>query len=74
MRIISQDGKFDLPYEQTAIIADRTMIYAVFHGVQKLIAMYSSQEKTRKVMEWLHGRQEEVIFRFPQDNKIEVDS
>lgn len=58
MRIISQDGKIDLPYEQISISIDcddeRTIIaYAVSSGTIWELAEYSKKEKAEEVMKML---------------------
>lgn len=58
MRIISQNGEVDLPYEMTALFAYDNRVEAVFSGsIQKspyVIAMYESKEKCKKAMEMLN--------------------
>jgi hypothetical protein len=63
MRIISQDGKIDLPYEQISISIDcddeRTIIaYAVSSGTIWELAEYSKKEKAAKAMEMLRTEYE----------------
>lgn len=61
MRIISQDGTIDVPYEQVAIQRFRTDIYFLnknLTGVEPLIndiliASYSTEAKAQKAMEML---------------------
>ena len=58
MRIISQGGKIDLPYEQISISIDcddeMTIIaYAVSSGTIWELAEYSKKEKAEKAMEML---------------------
>ena len=58
MRIISQGGKIDLPYEHISISIDcddeRTIIaYAVSSGTIWELAEYSKKEKAEKAMEML---------------------
>lgn len=58
MRIISQGGKIDLPYEQISISIDcddeRTIIaYAVSSGTIWELAEYLKKEKAEKAMEML---------------------
>ena len=58
MRIISQGGIVDLPYEQISISIDcddeRTIIaYAVSSGTIWELAEYSKKEKAEKAMEML---------------------
>lgn len=58
MRIISQDGNINLPYEMTALLVSDNYIQAVFAGgIQQspyMMAMYKSQEKCKKAMEMLN--------------------
>ena len=104
MRIISQDGTIDIPYEQCVIQRFKTEIYFLnknLTGVEQLvsdmeIATYSTEEKAVKAMIMLiekHLKYMEIegyvnptgqgilqpnfwvlpkIFRFPQDDEIEV--
>ena len=61
MRIISQDGTIDIPYEQCVIQRFREKIYFLnknLVGVEQLVndiemASYSSEEKAEKAMEML---------------------
>ena len=61
MRIISQDGTIDIPYEQVVIQRFKTEIYFLnknLTGVENLIcdmeiALYSTEEKAEKAMEML---------------------
>lgn len=61
MRIISQDGTIDIPYEQCVIQRFREKIYFLnknLIGVEQLasdmdIATYSTEEKAEKAMEML---------------------
>lgn len=61
MRIISQDGTLDIPYEQVVIQRFRSEIYFLnknLTGVEQLcsdmvIAKYSTEEKALKAMEML---------------------
>ena len=61
MRIISQGGKIDLPYEQISISIDcddeRTIIaYAVSSGTIWELAEYSTKEKAEEVMKMLRTK------------------
>ena len=61
MRIISQDGTIDVPYEQCVIQRFKEKIYFLnknLTGVEQLvsdmeIATYSTEEKAQKAMEML---------------------
>ena len=58
MRIISQDGKINIPYEMTALLVSDNYIQAVFAGgIQQspyIMAVYESLEKCQKAMEMLN--------------------
>lgn len=58
MRIISQNGRVDLPYEQISISIDyddemAILAYAVSSGTIWELAEYSTKEKAEKAMEKL---------------------
>lgn len=87
MRVISQSGAADVPYETGSlnmICADlaepkRTIIY-YYHscfGTAIKLAEYSAETKAVKAMEMCREvyrlyDADHVIFRFPQDDEIEV--
>lgn len=57
MRIISQDGCYDMPYEQTMLTNTGTKIYADNLAVKELcVAKYSTEEKAEKAMELCRNR------------------
>lgn len=70
MRVISQDGTIDVPYEQVVIQRYDRVIYFLnknLTGVEQLIndiemAKYSTEEKAIKAMEMLREHNEGVIF------------
>ena len=54
MRVISQCGTIDLPYEQVVITRHDKSIYLMEHLTEDvLIAKYSTEEKAKKAMEEL---------------------
>lgn len=53
MRAISQNGKFDLPYENLAIFVEYENAIARFENERYLLAQYSSEAKAIKTMEML---------------------
>lgn len=59
MRIISQNGEINLPYEMTALIVSENYIQAEFAGGSKkssyLIASYSTKENCEKVLKMLNN-------------------
>ena len=77
MRIISQDGKINLPYEMTALLVSDNYIQAVFAGgIQQspyMMAMCATQGKLQDALDMLDGRFVgigDAIFRFPKDDEI----
>ena len=71
MRLISQDGTFDVPYEQVVIQRYRDGIYwlnknliGVESGISEdfKIAYYSSEAKAIKVMEMIRKSYTDYIF------------
>ena len=55
MRVISQNGKFDLPYENLAIFVEYENVIARFENERHLLGQYSSEAKAIKAMEMLRG-------------------
>lgn len=56
MRVISQDGKFDFPYEISSVVRNgNEIIVRPFYAdlVPVRFAKYSTEEKTKKAMEML---------------------
>lgn len=53
MRVISQNGKIDLPYENLAIFIEYENVIARFENERYLLAQYSSEAKAIKAMEIL---------------------
>ena len=51
MRIISQNGKFDLPYENLAIFVEYENVIARFENERYQLGQYSSEAKAIKGME-----------------------
>ena len=57
MRLVSQDGKFDVPYEITALSRSGNIIRAYVPIVGEkgtVMARYSTNEKAQKAMKALH--------------------
>lgn len=84
MRVISQDGCYDIPYEQVMLQRYKEKIYLMNNnlaGVEDIIgdpviAEYYTEEKANKAMEecrwawWKHNGF--ITFQFPADEDIEV--
>lgn len=58
MRVISQDGTMDVPYENVVLYQDEKEIMCIFSGIYigRKLAQYSTEEKAIKAMEMLRGR------------------
>lgn len=69
MRIISQDGTLDIPYEKVVVQRFRNQIYFLnknLTGIEQLcsdmvIAKYSTDEKAEKVMEMLREQYKKYV-------------
>lgn len=85
MRVISQHGNVDLPYEQIVVCHAMESVIALYNGEKYVLGEYSSKEKAYKAMEMLreawineaieftHGiYHRNIAFQFPQDDEIEV--
>lgn len=64
MRIISQNGNVDLPYEKALIFHAMETVLARCEGYDKEIVLgeYSSMEKAYKAMKMLREQHEKVAF------------
>ena len=77
MRLISQTGNIDIPYENTSLSRTGNIIRAYVQMISVVMACYSTDEKTKKVMEMLHRAYHEAVthdnvsaFRFPEDDEV----
>lgn len=64
MRVISQDGTIDVPYENVVLYQDEKEIMCIFSGIYigRKLAQYSTKEKAIKAMEMLREHHEKVAF------------
>lgn len=67
MRIVSQDGTVDYPYENSVVFLDPRFEYAVSIQVIgcneiEVLAKYSTKEKAYKAMEMLRERHTDNVF------------
>ena len=53
MRVISQHGNVDLPYEQIVVCHAMESVTALYNGEKYILGKYSSKEKSYKAMEML---------------------
>lgn len=56
MRIISQGGHADLPYERTIIMSNTENVLARCDGKEYVMGIYSTKEKAMKAMEICRNR------------------
>lgn len=54
MRLISQNGEFDVPYEITSLSRAGNIIKAYVQMISVVMARYSTDEKATKAMKALH--------------------
>lgn len=62
MRVISQHGNVDLPYEQIVVCHAMESVIALYNGEKYVLGEYSSKEKAYKAMEMLREQHENVAF------------
>lgn len=62
MRVISQHGNVDLPYEQIAVCHAMESVVALHNGEKYVLGKYSSKEKAYKAMEMLRKVYENNVF------------
>lgn len=76
MRLISQNGTMDIPYESVSIYADMGSIYAKsrVENNSVRIGLYSSQNKALKVMKMIQenygGRYTSLYFKLPYEAEV----
>lgn len=78
MRLISQNGEFDVPYEIAVLSRTRNIIRAYVPMVGEkgtVMARYSTDEKAKKVMEMICNVYPEfekanIVFRFPENDEV----
>lgn len=78
MRLISQDGNKDFPYENVILefLLDSNSVFAYTGTGQPFkIAEYSTREKASFVFDNLHNayRNQKSAFYFPEDDEVNVD-
>lgn len=62
MRVISQHGNVDLPYEQIVVCHAMESVIALHNGEKYVLGKYSSKEKAYKAMEMLRKAYESNEF------------
>lgn len=56
MRVISQHGNVDLPYEQIVVCHAMESVIALYNEKEYVLGKYSSKEKAYKAMEMLREK------------------
>lgn len=86
MRIISQDGKVDMPYETCTVWCRGSVIMCDMCGdntTKTVLATYSTDKKAEKSMGMLREQYQKYVgasvniyacFQFPKDDEIEVET
>lgn len=84
MRLISQDGTYDFPYEHVVVYRNETsVVCGIMPDIREkvLLGKYSSKAKALKVMEMLRKeyletvydyRTKPKVFKFHADEEVEV--
>ena len=62
MRVISQHGNVDLPYEQIVVCHAMESVVALHNGERYVLGKYSSKEKAYEAMEMLRKAYEDNEF------------
>ena len=62
MRVISQNGNYDFPYEQIVVRIEMEYVMAVHKEKEYVLGKYSSDDKAIKAMEMLRERHADNVF------------
>lgn len=79
MRVISQDGSIDLPYERVCLYIDSTIIIAKCDNTKYIMGSYSNKAEAVKHMEMCRKHYDDIfweptseLFQFPKDDEVKV--
>ena len=81
MRLISQNGNVDIPYDKAVLLHAQGDVMASVGDKEYILGVYSSMEKSYRVMEMLREeyletvydyRTKPKVFQFPKDEEVEV--
>ena len=81
MRLVSQNGNVDIPYDKTILLHAQGDVMASVGDKEYILGIYSSMEKSYRVMEMLREEYLETVygyktkpkvFKFPSDEEVEV--
>lgn len=62
MRVISQSGNYDFPYEHIVVRHEMEYVMAVHKEKEYVLGKYSSDDKALKAMEMLRERHTDNVF------------
>lgn len=61
MRLISQDGRYDIPYDMSPLYVFKSCDEWQVRTVDTMLGHYSTEEKALKVMEMVRDRYEKCV-------------
>ena len=73
MRLISQNGNVDIPYDKAILLHAQDYVMARVGDKEYLMGEYSSMKKSYKAMEMLREKNfwDKDVFKFPNDDEME---
>lgn len=81
MRLVSQNGNVDIPYNKAILLHAQDYVMARIGDKEYLMGEYSSMEKSYRAMEIMQKQfldyccnyhSQSGVFYFPKDNEVEV--
>jgi hypothetical protein len=81
MRLVSQNGNVDIPYDKATLLHAQGDVMARVGDKEYILGVYSSMEKSYRVMEMVREEYLETVydyrtrpkvFQFPKDEEVEV--
>lgn len=81
MRLVSQNGNVDIPYDKAVLLHAQDYVMARVGDKEYLMGEYSSMEKSYKAMEIMQKQfldyccnyhSQSGVFYFPKDEEVEV--
>ena len=81
MRLVSQNGNVDIPYDKAILLHAQDDVMARVGDKEYLMGKYWSMEKSYRVMEMVREeyletvydyRTKPKVFQFPKDEEVEV--
>ena len=74
MRLVSQHGNVDIPYEKAQIFCEMEYVLARVGKYEYTLGKYSGESKSKKVMEMVREKSfwTKDVFQFPKDEEVEI--